>query len=95
MSKSLGVFSGDVPRVEAHTQCDAQTDAVVKRIVDVDNSRTREFQNLPTRRLDERRPRCTAFRLRLPEPGAGGLQPEFADGDWSRIREEIYQGRGT
>lgn len=45
--------------------------------------------------LDERRPRRQAFRLRLVEPGSGGFQPEFADGDWQRMRDEIYRGRGT
>lgn len=45
--------------------------------------------------LDERRPLRQAFRLRLIEPGGGGFQPEFADGDWQRVRDEIYRGRGT
>lgn len=45
--------------------------------------------------LDERRPRRQAFRLRPLQPGGGGFQPEFADGDWHRIRDEIYRGRGT
>jgi hypothetical protein len=45
--------------------------------------------------LEERRPRRRAFRLRAVEPGAGGFQPEFADGDWHRLRDEIYRGRGT
>lgn len=45
--------------------------------------------------IDERRPAQTPFRLRSIEPGSGGFQPEFADGDWQRIRDEIYRGRGT
>ena len=45
--------------------------------------------------LDERRPRPNAFRLREIAPGNGGFQPEFADGDWQRIRDAIYEGRGT
>jgi hypothetical protein len=45
--------------------------------------------------LDERRPRRQAFRLRAVEPGGGGFQPDFADGDWQRVRDEIYRGRGT
>jgi hypothetical protein len=45
--------------------------------------------------LDERRPRRRAFRLRAIEPVGGGFQPEFVDGDWHRIRDEIYKGRGT
>ena len=31
----------------------------------------------------------------LAKPGGGGFQPDFADGDWQRIRDEIYRGRGT
>jgi hypothetical protein len=45
--------------------------------------------------LDERRPRPSAFRLREITAGGGGFQPEFADGDWQRIRDAIYEGRGT
>jgi hypothetical protein len=45
--------------------------------------------------IDERRPRRRAFTLRSVEPGGGGLMPEFADGDWQRIRDAIYEGRGT
>jgi len=45
--------------------------------------------------LEERRPRHEPFRLRLIEPVGGGFQPEFADGDWQQIRDEIYRTRGT
>ena len=45
--------------------------------------------------LDERRPRRKAFRMRDVEAVGGGFQPEFADGDWQRIRDAIYEGRGT
>jgi hypothetical protein len=45
--------------------------------------------------LEERRTRREPFRLRSIEPVGGGFQPEFADGDWQRIRDEIYRGRGT
>ena len=27
--------------------------------------------------------------------GGGGLTSEFKDGNWDRIRDEIYRGRGT
>ena len=67
-----------------------------RRVAARDRTTLRELVHEGLRRvLDERRPRRTAFRLRMPQPGNGGLQPEFADGDWSRIREEIYRGRGT
>jgi len=45
--------------------------------------------------LEERRLRREPFQLRSIEPVGGGFQPEFADGDWQRIRDEIYRGRGT
>jgi hypothetical protein len=45
--------------------------------------------------LDERSPRRRAFKLRSIEAGGGGFMPEFADGDWQRIRDAIYEGRGT
>ena len=45
--------------------------------------------------LDERRPRQKAFRLREIAPVGGGFQPEIADGDWQRLRDAIYEGRGT
>ena len=45
--------------------------------------------------LDERRPRPKAFCLREIAPVGGEFQPEFAAGDWQRIRDAIYEGRGT
>jgi len=43
--------------------------------------------------LRDRR-RRSRFRLRDASFGGRGLQPEFPDGDWQRIREAAYQGRG-
>ncbi len=34
------------------------------------------------------------FRLRDLSVGGKGLQPQYRDADWSRIREAIYKGRG-
>lgn len=48
-----------------------------------------------SRVLQERRPRKKVFRLRAINPVGGGFQPQFADGDWHRIRDEIYRGHGT
>jgi Bacterial antitoxin of type II TA system, VapB len=39
-----------------------------------------------------RRPR---FTLRDASFAGDGLSPEFADGDWERIREAVYKGRGA
>lgn len=35
------------------------------------------------------------FTLRPIKFGRGGFQPEFREGDWDRIRDEAYRGRGT
>jgi hypothetical protein len=35
------------------------------------------------------------FRLKDGSFGGRGLQPEFVDGDWSKIRGAIYEGRGA
>jgi len=43
--------------------------------------------------LRERR-RRSPFRLRDASFGGRGLQPEFREGDWQRIRETAYEGRG-
>ena len=36
-----------------------------------------------------------SFHLRRASFAGSGLQPEFADGSWDRIRERIYQGHGS
>ena len=43
--------------------------------------------------LRDRRRRAR-FRLRDTSFRGRGLQPEFRDGDWQRIREAAYEGRG-
>lgn len=45
--------------------------------------------------IEEHEGKRKSFRLRPVKFGKGGFQPEFADGDWSRVRNEIYRGRGT
>ena len=43
--------------------------------------------------LRERR-RKASFRLRDASFSGRGLQPELREGDWQRIREAAYEGRG-
>ncbi len=43
--------------------------------------------------LRDRR-RRSRFRMRDASFRGRGLQPEFRDGDWQRIREASYEGRG-
>jgi hypothetical protein len=45
--------------------------------------------------LAERSQRHRPFRLRKASVKGQGLQPEFADGEWERVRDAIYQGRGA
>lgn len=46
----------------------------------------RQFLRNPWRRA--------RFRLRDASFAGRGLQPEFREGDWQRIREAAYEGRG-
>lgn len=43
--------------------------------------------------IDDRKKRRRPFKL-VTFRGEG-LQPEFQDADWDKIREAIYEGRGT
>lgn len=42
-----------------------------------------------------RRGRDARFRLRDASVGGSGLQPEFRDASWERIRDATYDGRGA
>ena len=67
-----------------------------RRVAARDHTTLRQLVHDGLRRvLEERRPRRDAFQLRQVEPGGGGFQPECSDGDWARIRDEIYRGRGA
>jgi hypothetical protein len=44
----------------------------------------------------QRRLSKTSFKMRDASfKGGKGLQPEFADADWSKIRDAIYEGHGA
>lgn len=67
-----------------------------RRVAQRDQTTLRELVHEGLRRvLQERRHRSRPFVLKNIPVGGGGFQPEFADGDWSRIRDEMYRGRGT
>ncbi|HVP35081.1 MAG TPA: type II toxin-antitoxin system VapB family antitoxin [Steroidobacteraceae bacterium] len=46
------------------------------------------------RQLLRRRRQKASFQLRDASFGGRGLRPELRDGDWRRIREAAYEGRG-
>lgn len=41
------------------------------------------------------RKKSSRFKLRDGSFGGKGLQPEFAEGSWTKIRDAIYEGRGS
>jgi hypothetical protein len=47
------------------------------------------------RRVLEDDERSEPFRLRDASFAGRGPQPQFRDGDWERIRDATYEGRGT
>ncbi|MFY9342947.1 MAG: DUF2191 domain-containing protein [Planctomycetota bacterium] len=42
-----------------------------------------------------RRRKATPFRLPDARVGGQGVQPGVSEGDWSSLRDTIYQGRGS
>lgn len=67
-----------------------------RRIAQRDKTTLRELVQEGLRRvLEERRVSVPPFQMKTLPTAGGGFQPNFADGDWSRIRDEAYQGRGT
>lgn len=47
------------------------------------------------RHVVEDRARAGSFRLRDASFGEGGLRPEVEEAGWDRIRDLIYEGRGS
>ena len=45
--------------------------------------------------LADRKQRSGPFRLRTASVKGRGLRPEFADAGWERLRDAIYDGRGS
>ena len=67
-----------------------------RRIAQRDKTTLRELVQEGLRRvLEERRVSVPPFQMKPLPTAGGGFQSDFADGDWSRIRDEAYQGRGT
>jgi len=48
-----------------------------------------------TKVLDEHGRRRKKFKLRSVRVGSGGFTPEFENGSWDAVRDEIYKGHGS
>jgi Arc/MetJ family transcription regulator len=67
-----------------------------KQVAAAEGTTLRELVEDGLRRaLEVRRQESGGFRLRKASVRGKGLQPEFADGSWERIRDAIYEGRGA
>lgn len=60
-----------------------------------DNTALRELIEAGLRRVLEERHRRQSFQLRDASFGDGGLQLEFRDAEWNRIRDAAYEGHGA
>lgn len=65
-----------------------------KELAARENTTLRELIESGLRVLLRERRRKRSFRLRDASFGGKGLRPAFRGGDWERIREAAYEGRG-
>jgi hypothetical protein len=65
-----------------------------KRLAARENTTLRELIEAGLRLILRQRLRGTPFKLRDASFRGRGLQPEFRDAGWDRIREAAYEGRG-
>jgi len=59
-----------------------------------ENTTLRALVELGLRRVIAEKKRSRPFRLRKASFKGRGLQPEFRDASWDRIRDAAYEGRG-
>jgi predicted transcriptional regulator len=67
----------------------------VKRLAAEEDTTVRALIEEGLRRLLDERQAAPQFRLRDASFGEGGLHADVREGSWERIRELIYEGRGT
>jgi len=60
-----------------------------------DGTTLRALVETGLRQVLDQRARAGSFQLRDGSYGDGGLAPEFADVEWSAIRDAAYTGRGS
>ncbi|HVL89868.1 MAG TPA: type II toxin-antitoxin system VapB family antitoxin [Actinomycetota bacterium] len=68
--------------------------AEAKKLASAERTTLRELVEQGLRHVIAQRSRKQSFRLRDASVDGTGLQPEFADQDWARIRQAAYAGRG-
>lgn len=68
--------------------------AEAKKAAAAESTTLRELIEMGLRAVLAQRAGAEPFRLRDASVDGGGLRQEFAGGDWSRIRETAYEGRG-
>jgi hypothetical protein len=66
-----------------------------KRIAAKERTTVRALLEEGLRRTLEGYHKKPRFRLRDASYGQGGLQPDVKEGSWERLRDLIYEGRGT
>ncbi|HEY3115264.1 MAG TPA: DUF2191 domain-containing protein [Chloroflexota bacterium] len=69
--------------------------AEAKEIASQERTSMRALIEEGLRRVLEDRQRERSFHLRRASFRGSGLQAEFADGSWDRIRDRVYEGRGS
>ncbi|HWB71534.1 MAG TPA: type II toxin-antitoxin system VapB family antitoxin [Egibacteraceae bacterium] len=68
--------------------------AEARRVAAEQNTTLRELIEAGLREVVQSRRRPRRFRLRDASVGGQGLCPDFRAGEWARIREAAYEGRG-
>ena len=69
--------------------------SAAKRLAAQERTTLRALIEEGLRRVLERRERRGPFQLRRASFRGNGLQPEVTEGQWERLRDLIYEGRGA
>lgn len=69
--------------------------AAAKRLAARDGTTFRDLVEAGLRRVVEEREQTPPFRLRQVTFEGEGLQPEFRDAGWEKIRDAVYEGHGA
>ena len=83
-----------VPRMKTTVEIPDSLAQEAKAVARRERTTLRALIEAGLRQVLKDRRRRERFRLRDASFGGKGLQPGFAEGDWERIREAAYEGRG-